>query len=102
MATNLELQQDHPAEFLSVPSDIVPKLVETSGEVFPGGSCIELLKDTSDGGFALLVSDGLHCKITRRAEYERSIYLPPNADASLASSLVLPTECLDYGSTAAL
>jgi hypothetical protein len=73
--------------------------LETCGEVFSDGKCIELVRDSETGRLELLAFDGE--KHTRGAcvEIGGQMYVPQDLDPSIVRAVKLPTDCVEYGTT---
>lgn len=72
---------------------LVTKPIETLGEVFAGGTFIELVHDpSSDGVLKLLFWDGKTAKIAPLVKYGDCTYAPRKIDTSVARELHLPAE----------
>ena len=73
--------------------------IETTGELFSDGRCIELILDTETGQLNLLLSDGETCAAAPRAEDMGRVYVPANLSPSLLRAVMWPTKSTPYGST---
>src|SRR6476469_9197423 len=75
-----------------------PNLIRTSGEVFPDGTQLALVRPTGSSGPALLFWDGAGCKIAPTFERHGHVYTPVALDPSVSRCLRLPADVQPYGS----
>ena len=76
------------------------KVKPTAGEVFPDGSMLELVRDSTDPRRpALLRFHRKQAIIAREIEHEKSRYVPLDIESTLFRQLHLPAKSLPYGST---
>ncbi len=71
----------------------------TTGEFFPDGRCIELLRDPKSGRATLLSYDGANSTIAPRVKTRGNVYLPAVLEPSFLRAITLPSTSTDYGST---
>jgi len=71
----------------------------TTGEFFPDGRCIELLRDPKSGRATLLSYDGANSTIAPRVKTRGNVYLPAVLEPSFLRAITLPSPCTDFGST---
>ena len=73
--------------------------LETCGELFSDGKCIELVRDSETGSPQLIAFDGE--KLTRGAciELGGQRYVPSKLAPSILRALTLPTDCIEYRTT---
>jgi len=71
----------------------------TTGEFFPDGTCIELLRDPKSGRATLLSYDGENSTIAPRIKTHGRVYAPAVIDPPILCALALPSRCCPYGST---
>ena len=75
-------------------------VIETAGEVFPGGPMIEMLAGAAGGDPRLLLWSGKGKTIeSSRVEYKGHQYRPASIERSIARELVLPSRLGTCGST---
>jgi hypothetical protein len=97
--------QTHPKNALKeqVVAEIPLKSpLETCGEVFSDGKCIELVRDSETGRLQLLAFDGEKRTRGDRVEVDGRVYVPPDLHPSIVRAVTLPAECLEYGTTGKL
>jgi hypothetical protein len=76
------------------------KAKPTTGEVFPDGTMLELVRDSEDPmRAALLRRNGKQTTIGREIEHENARYVPVEIDSALFRQLHLPAKSSPYGST---
>lgn len=81
-------------------ADASKDVIETAGEVFPGGQMIEMLAGPAGGDPRLLLWSGEGKTIeSSRVEYKGQQYRPASIERSIARELVLPDRLGTYGST---
>jgi hypothetical protein len=73
--------------------------LETYGEAFSDGTCIELVKDSETGRLQLLAFDGEKQTRGARVELGGQLYVPPELHPSILQSMTLPADCVEYGTT---
>jgi len=80
------------------------RVFQTSGEIFPDGTAIELVGTGSatDDKLNLLFWDGKTASIAPQVERDRLIYKPPNLHASVRQAIRLPRRAGSYGKAKAL
>src|ERR1700694_1516899 len=79
------------------------KAKPTTGEVFPDGTMLELVRDAGDPMRpALLRRHGKQTTIGREIEHENARYVPVEIDSALLRQLHLPAKSLPYASTVEL
>ena len=74
-------------------------MTRTTGELFPDGASIELLRDSQSGGPTLLFYDGEKPTIAPWIKAHGHIYAPADIDPSVLRALTLPSTCSPYGTT---
>src|SRR2546426_12791893 len=72
--------------------------VKTAGEVFPGGTAIELVSGSAPSKPDLLLWNGTKAIIASQVEHDGRIYEATELTASFYSATLLPSGCIDYGS----
>jgi len=75
------------------------KPIPTSGEVFPDGGMIDLVRSSLNHGLNLASWNGIHETIGPRVEHDHRLYQPAPINASVAESLPLPTKSAPHGTT---
>ena len=73
--------------------------VETCGELFSDGKCIELIRDSDTGRLQLLAFDGDQQKRGACVEVGGQAYVPAELHPSILSAMTLPANCVEYGTT---
>jgi hypothetical protein len=73
--------------------------VETCGELFSDGKCIELIRDSDTGRLQLLAFDGDQQKRGDCVEVGGQAYVPAELHPSILSAMTLPANCVEYGTT---
>ncbi len=85
---------------MKLAADASNDVIETTGEVFPGGPMIEMLAGAPGGDPRLLLWSGKGKTIeSSRVEYKGQQYRPVPIERSIARELVLPSRLSTYGST---
>lgn len=86
----------------AVPANRVTKhdIILSSGEVFPDGTLIELVSESSDSGrLNLLLCNGARSHVAAEIEYAGRTYAPIFLEPSVANAIAWPQCLCDYGST---
>ncbi|HEV2520743.1 MAG TPA: hypothetical protein VGT24_00060 [Candidatus Acidoferrales bacterium] len=79
-----------------------PSPIETAGEIFSGGTNIELIADSENKRLLLLFTEGQTSRVATRIEYRGRAYVPFNLDARTLRGVRFPHKVSDYGSTKSL
>jgi hypothetical protein len=79
--------------------NVAPTPIETAGEVFPGGACIELIQNPETAKLLLLFSDVKNCTATDRIEHGGRTYIPLKLDSKTIHAMKLPDEARDFHTT---
>jgi hypothetical protein len=76
--------------------------LETCGELFSDGKCIELIGDSETGQFHLLAFDGERQTAGACIEVGGQMYVPAELHPSVLRAVTLPANCREYESTTKL
>jgi hypothetical protein len=72
--------------------------IQTSGQFFPGGESIELIRDAETGRLNLLFFDGEKSEVVPSVEYAEHEYVPPEVRPSILRAMTLPAKGTAFGS----